>query len=145
MHAEGAVVLQQRHSRQRATHACMQRVRVSFNSGTPESRSFDARIIGNEPAKDLAVLKVDVGTQQLVPVHVGSASGLRVGQFVFAVGNPSGLSKTQSCGVVSGLNRAIPSPVGTRIPGAIQTDAAISAGALLVMLCNPCDAACGAA
>lgn len=75
-----------------------------------------------------AVLKVDALEEELVPVRVGSASGLKVGQYVFALGNPSGFSRTQTSGVVSGLNRAIPSPVGTRIPGAIQTDAAISAG-----------------
>ena len=77
-----------------------------------------------------AVLKVDALNEDLLPVRVGSASGLKVGQYVFALGNPSGFSKTQTSGVVSGLNRAIPSPVGTRIPGAIQTDAAISSGAV---------------
>lgn len=76
-----------------------------------------------------AVLKVDATQDELVPVRVGSALGLRVGQYAFAIGNPSGFSRTLTSGIVSGLNRAIPSPVGTRIPGAIQTDAAISAGA----------------
>lgn len=76
------------------------------------------------------MLKVDALDADLLPVRVGSASGIKVGQYVFALGNPSGFSRTQTSGVVSGLNRAIPSPAGTRIPGAIQTDAAISAGAI---------------
>jgi 2-alkenal reductase len=52
----------------------------------------------------------------------------QVGQFVFAIGNTFGLTKTLSAGIVSGLNRTIPSPVGTRIYGAVQTDASINAG-----------------
>lgn len=91
----------------------------------------------HEPA--CAVLKVDALKDELVPVRVGSASGLKVGQYVFALGNPSGYSRTQTSGVVSGLNRAIPSPVGTRIPGAIQTDAAISAGATTFFSCTICE------
>ena len=53
---------------------------------------------------------------------------MQVGQFVFAIGNTYGLTKTLSAGIVSGLNRSIPSPVGTRIYGVIQTDASISGG-----------------
>ena len=53
-------------------------------------------------------------------VQLGSSKGLKVGQSVFAIGNPRGLSRTMTAGVVSGLNRAIPSPVNTLTYGAIQ-------------------------
>ena len=52
--------------------------------------------------------------------QVGTSKGLRVGQAVYALGNPRGLSRTLTCGVVSGLNRAIPSPANTLTYGAIQ-------------------------
>lgn len=55
-----------------------------------------------------------------MPLQVGTSGDLRVGQTVFAIGNPSGLSHTLTTGVVSGLNRAIPSPGGTLSGGAIQ-------------------------
>ena len=55
-----------------------------------------------------------------MPLQVGTSSDLRVGQTVFAIGNPSGLAHTLTTGVVSGLNRAIPSPGGTLSGGAIQ-------------------------
>jgi hypothetical protein len=55
--------------------------------------------------------------------QLGSSKGLRVGQSVFAIGNPRGLSRTLTAGVVSGLNRAIPSPVNTLTYGAIQVRA----------------------
>lgn len=107
----------------------MQTVRVTFDSGRESSKSYTASVVGTDPSRDLAVLKVDADPAELVPLSVGTSQDLRVGQYVYAIGNPSGLSKTQTSGVVSGLNRSIPSPTGLRIPGAIQTDAAISAGA----------------
>lgn len=106
----------------------MQTVRVTFDSGLESSKSYIASVVGTDPSRDLAVLQVDADPAELVPMSVGTSEDLRVGQYVYAIGNPSGLSKTQTNGVVSGLNRSIPSPTGLRIPGAIQTDAAISAG-----------------
>eukprot|EP00892_Ulva_mutabilis_P006607 jgi/Ulvmu1/4318/UM002_0040.1 len=103
-------------------------VRVTFDSGLENSKSYTATVVGTDPSRDLAVLHVEAEAAELFPVSLGTSQDLRVGQYVYAIGNPSGLSKTQTNGVVSGLNRSIPSPTGLRIPGAIQTDAAISAG-----------------
>jgi S1-C subfamily serine protease len=94
------------------------------------SSSFEASIAGTDPSRDIAVLKTSATPELSQPIHIGTSADLRIGQFVFAIGNPSGLSRSQTCGVVSGLNRSIPSPTGVRIPGVIQTDAPINAGAL---------------
>jgi hypothetical protein len=116
---------------------CMQSTKVTFFSPQGTPTSCPARIAGTDPSHDLAVLAIDEPLFVVPPIRVGSSAGLKTGQFVYAIGNPSGLSRTQTCGVVSGLNRAIPSPTGTRIPGAIQTDATINAGAPLGMFdCN---------
>ena len=103
---------------------------MTFYSDSGESESYNATIVGTDPSRDLAVLSIDAPAEALNPIRIGTSADLRTGQFVYAIGNPSGLSRTQTCGVVSGLNRAIPSPTGVRIAGAIQTDAAINAGAL---------------
>ena len=114
----------------------MQTIRVTFDSGLENSTSYTASVVGTDPSRDLAVLQVDADASDLYPMSLGTSQDLCVGQYVFAIGNPSGLSKTQTNGVVSGLNRSIPSPTGLRIPGAIQTDAAISAGAPTMMACG---------
>ncbi|XVF27301.1 hypothetical protein REPUB_Repub14bG0095200 [Reevesia pubescens] len=88
----------------------------------------EGRIVGVDPAYDLAVLKVDVEGYELKPVVLGTSRDLRVGQSCFAIGNPFGYENTLTTGVVSGLGREIPSPNGRAIRGAIQTDAAINAG-----------------
>ncbi len=102
------------------------RVELIDNMGT--ATQFDASLVGTDAPTDLAVLRIDAPPEMLAPATIASSSALRVGQYVYAIGNPSGLNKTLTSGVVSGLNRAIPSPTGQRIPGVIQTDAAISAG-----------------
>lgn len=107
----------------------MQSTKVTFYADDGTSQSFEASVAGTDPSRDLAVLTIDAPPELLKPIRIGTSADLRPGQFVFAIGNPSGLSRTQTCGVVSGLNRAIPSPTGIRIPGAIQTDAPINAGA----------------
>ncbi|XP_062160397.1 protease Do-like 5, chloroplastic [Alnus glutinosa] len=88
----------------------------------------EAKIVGVDPAYDLAVLKVDVEGYDLKPVVLGMSQNLHVGQSCFAIGNPYGYENTLTTGVVSGLGREIPSPNGRAIKGAIQTDAAINAG-----------------
>lgn len=106
---------------------------MTFYTESGKPSSYEARIVGVDPSRDLAVLKIDAPADVLLPAPVGTSGDLKVGQSVFAIGNPSGLSRTLTTGVVSGLNRGIPSPTGLRIPGAIQTDCQINGGALLVL------------
>eukprot|EP00775_Hariotina_reticulata_P008857 gene8857-9036_t len=72
--------------------------------------------------------QIDAPPSLLNPIRVGTSGDLKVGQSVYAVGNPRGFTKTLTAGIVSGLNRTIPAPTGTRIYGAIQTDASVNAG-----------------
>ncbi|KAG5590246.1 hypothetical protein H5410_040760 [Solanum commersonii] len=106
----------------------LQRCKVSLVNAKGESIVKDAKIVGVDPAYDLAVLKVDIEGVEVKPVSVGTSRGLRVGQSCFAIGNPYGFENTLTTGVVSGLGREIPAPNGAAIKGAIQTDAAINAG-----------------
>jgi S1-C subfamily serine protease len=92
------------------------------------SKEYPALIVGVDPSKDLAVLKIDAPKNELSPILVGSASDLQVGQKVFAIGNPFGFDQSLSTGVISGLGRQIPSKTGREIDGVIQTDAAINPG-----------------
>ncbi|KAI5074744.1 hypothetical protein GOP47_0010705 [Adiantum capillus-veneris] len=87
-----------------------------------------ARLVGIDAAHDLAVLKIDAPGDVLRPLTLGSSKKLKVGQNCFAIGNPYGYEHTLTTGVISGLGREIPSPAGSSIAGAIQTDAAINAG-----------------
>lgn len=106
-------------------------VRVTFTSGT----TVDAEVVGTDPSTDLALLKVDAGSEELTVVPLGSSSDLEVGEAVLAIGNPFGYMSSASAGIVSGLGRSITSPNGFSVPDAIQTDAAVnhgnSGGALL--------------
>ncbi|KAF5472506.1 hypothetical protein F2P56_009219, partial [Juglans regia] len=88
----------------------------------------EGKIVGVDPAYDLAILKVDAEGYELKPVVLGTSQNLLVGQSCFAIGNPYGYENTLTTGVVSGLGREIPSPNGSAIRGAIQTDADINAG-----------------
>lgn len=90
--------------------------------------SYDAELVGIAPGKDLAVLKVKTPEEDLKPLKVGSSFDLKVGQFVFAIGNPFGLDQTLTTGVLSALGREINSVAGIPIKDVIQTDAAINPG-----------------
>jgi S1-C subfamily serine protease len=90
--------------------------------------TFKARLVGAEPDKDLAVLRIDAGTALLKPIPLGTSSDLQVGQQVFAIGNPFGLDQTLTTGVVSALGRTIQSVTRRTIEDVIQTDAAINPG-----------------
>jgi len=90
--------------------------------------TWDARLVGVEPDKDLAVIKIDAPGSNLRPIPVGESSDLQVGQKVFAIGNPFGLDQTLTTGVISGLGREILSVTQRPIQGVIQTDAAINPG-----------------
>jgi len=89
----------------------------------------EATIVGTEPDKDLAVLKVDpTKVKHLRPIEVGTSASLRVGQNVLAIGNPFGLDWTLTTGIVSALGRDIEGAGGRPIKDCVQTDAAINPG-----------------
>ena len=93
-----------------------------------DQTSYKATFVGAEPNKDLAVLKIDAPQDILQPILVGSYGDLKVGQSVFAIGNPFGLDYSLTTGVISALGREIESKIGTTIKDVIQTDAAINPG-----------------
>ena len=97
---------------------------VRLNDG----RSYNAVLIGTSPAHDLAVLRISVAFDPPPPVPVGTSGDLRVGQKVFAIGNPFGLDYTLTSGLVSALDRTIETEQGSSIEHLIQTDAAINPG-----------------
>lgn len=90
--------------------------------------SWDAELIGVEQNKDLAVLRIKAPSSVLTPIKVGDSSLLKVGQSVFAIGNPFGLDQTLTTGIISALGREIESIAGRPIKDVIQTDAAINPG-----------------
>lgn len=90
--------------------------------------SYEARLVGVAKEKDLAVLKIDAPLNELIPIPVGTSQGIRVGQAVYAIGNPFGLDQTLTTGIVSALDREINSQAGVPIRGVIQSDAAINPG-----------------
>lgn len=90
--------------------------------------TWSAQLVGVAPEKDLAVLKIDKPSDELRPIPIGSSENLRVGQSVYAIGNPFGLDQTLTTGVVSALGREIQSVAGIPIRDVIQTDAAINPG-----------------
>lgn len=92
-----------------------------------DGSSWDAKVVGYEPRKDLAVLRINPNVQ-LRPLPIASSNNLRVGQSVFAIGNPFGLDQTLTTGVISALGREINSVSGVPIRDVIQTDAAINPG-----------------
>jgi 2-alkenal reductase len=100
-------------------------VAVSLDaSGKP----IPAKVVGYSEDYDLAVVKLVNPPKNLRPIPVGTSSDLRIGQSVFAIGNPFGLSRTLTTGIVSALDRHLPTSEYREIAGAIQTDAAINPG-----------------
>ena len=97
---------------------------VRLNDG----RSYNAVLVGASPAHDLAVLRISVAFDRPPPVPVGTSGDLKVGQKVFAIGNPFGLDYTLTSGLVSALDRSLAEDNGTTIEHLIQTDAAINPG-----------------
>lgn len=93
-----------------------------------DQSTWDAELVGAEPNKDLAILKIKAPASALTPIPVGSSHDLKVGQSVFAIGNPFGLDQTLTTGIISALGREIKSIGGRPIRGVIQTDAAINPG-----------------
>ena len=93
-----------------------------------DQNAYPARLVGVAPDYDLAVLKIDAGATELPPIAVGTSADLRVGQSVFAIGNPFGLDQSLTTGVVSALGRRIPGLAGRPIDEVVQTDAAVNPG-----------------
>ena len=89
---------------------------------------WEAQLVGVAPNKDLAVLRIEAPRELLRPLMLGSSSQLVVGQGVLAIGNPFGLDRSLTVGVVSALGRELTSPGGLTIRDVIQTDAAINPG-----------------
>ena len=87
-----------------------------------------AKLIGRDPNNDLAVIHVTVPREKLTPLRLGDSGQLQVGQMAIAIGNPFGLDRTVTRGVVSALGRSLKSDTGRQIRNVIQTDAAINPG-----------------
>ncbi len=100
----------------------------SFKVTLADQSTWDAEIVGVEPNKDLAVLRISAPIEKIKPIPLGQSSTLRVGQTVYAIGNPFGLDQTLTTGVISALGREITSIGGRPIRDVIQTDAAINPG-----------------
>lgn len=90
--------------------------------------TYDAKLVGADPVYDIAVLRVDAPRELLFPVAFGESSILRVGQHVYAIGNPFGLERTMTTGIISSLNRSLPSRSGRTMKSIIQIDAALNRG-----------------
>ncbi|XP_022884036.1 protease Do-like 1, chloroplastic [Olea europaea var. sylvestris] len=94
-----------------------------------DQSTYDAKVVGFDQDKDVAVLRIDAPKDKLRPIPIGISADLLVGQKVYAIGNPFGLDHTLTTGVISGLRREISSAAtGRPIQDVIQTDAAINPG-----------------
>lgn len=99
-------------------------IRVSLEKG----RTVDATLVGSDPSSDIALLEVDVDAASLHPLSLGDSARTAVGDPVVAIGNPFGLERTVTAGIVSALQRAVQAPNGFSIDQVIQTDAPINPG-----------------
>ena len=99
-------------------------VEVSFS----ENERIPAKVVGVDPSTDIAVLEVDEQARALTPLQLGDSDAVTVGDAVVAIGNPLGLERTITAGIVSALQREITAPDGFAIDKVIQTDAPINPG-----------------
>ncbi len=100
------------------------RIQIRLETG----EAIDATYVGGAPEYDLAVIRVRRTLSNIQPIPVGTSGNLQVGQTVLAIGNPFGLSRTLTTGIISALNRRLPTATGREVVGVIQTDAAINPG-----------------
>jgi S1-C subfamily serine protease len=100
------------------------RVTVQFE----DKKTADGKVVGKDTSTDLALLKVDPDGLKLKPLKLGNSRNVQVGDPTIAIGNPFGLDRTLTTGVVSALQRRIEAPNGFGIDDVIQTDAAINPG-----------------
>ena len=101
-----------------------QRLSVSLGG----NKKYTARVVGGDPDTDLAVIQIESPPDQLTVIPLGDSDRLVVGQKVLAIGNPFGLDRTLTTGVISGLQRPIRARNNRPIEGAVQTDASINPG-----------------
>ncbi len=101
-------------------------VLVSFGANLDQSRA--ASVLATDPSHDLALLKIDATALKLAPLALGDSTGVQVGDPTYAIGNPYGLDRTLTTGVVSALQRSITAPNGVAIAHVIQTSAALNPG-----------------
>jgi S1-C subfamily serine protease len=101
-----------------------QKLEVTLGDGS----KWPAKAVGTDPDNDLAVIKIDAPREKLKVVAMGDSKSLKIGQKVLAIGNPFGLARTLTTGIISSLGRTIRSEGGTLIEDVIQTDAAINPG-----------------
>lgn len=87
-----------------------------------------AKLVGSAPDYDLAVVRLEEARTMRRPIPIGESASLNVGQSVFAIGNPFGLSRTLTSGIISALDRRLPTANNREVAGVIQTDAAINPG-----------------
>ena len=99
-------------------------IQVTFSDGT----TANATLVGSNAGADLAVLRVSVPASSLHPVTLGNSSNVQIGDSVYAIGSPFGLSGSLSEGIVSNLNQTGSAPNGGTMNGLLQTDAAINPG-----------------
>jgi S1-C subfamily serine protease len=101
-----------------------QKLEVTLADGS----KWPAKLIGSDPDSDLAVIRIDAPKEKLKVIPMGDSKRLRIGQKVLAIGNPFGLERTLTTGIISSLGRTIRSEGGFLIEDVIQTDAAINPG-----------------
>lgn len=101
-----------------------QRILVTLSDG----QEFDAERVGSDPINDMAVVKIKAPPEVLVPVRFADSSNLKVGMKVYAIGNPFGLERTMTTGIISSLDRTLPVTQARSIKSVIQIDAAINPG-----------------
>jgi putative serine protease PepD len=93
-----------------------------------DKSKIPAKLVGRDPNNDLAVIRISVPRERLTPLRLGDSAQLQVGQMAIAIGNPFGLDRTITRGVVSAVGRSLKSDTGRQIRNVIQTDAAINPG-----------------
>jgi S1-C subfamily serine protease len=99
-------------------------IRVTLQSGD----SYEGNVIGFDPPNDMAVVKINAPAEELIPIELGDSTRLKVGQIVYAIGNPFGLERTMTTGIISSLNRSLPGKAGRNMKSMIQLDAALNRG-----------------
>ena len=100
----------------------------AFTVSLADGKRYEAKLVGVEPFKDLAVLRIDAPDEHLEPLELGDSNSLVVGQKVLAIGNPFGFDQTLTTGIISAIGREMKSVAGTTIQDVIQTDASINPG-----------------